>query len=114
MFDRVFGYLQRKAAMDTGNTNCFEVRMEQSRGTKEHGKDEPTTLSPRLERISHEILRDLGMTDDAIAEYFCRFGHGQTERFVQMVMRKQGWMCNSWRGRMSNEGAAAWPKRSIT
>jgi hypothetical protein len=88
--------------MTRGNTNRFEGDIERSRE------------SSMLRRISHEILRDLGMTDDAIARYFCRFRHGQTDQFVQTVMRKHGWMCNSWRGRVSNEGAEAWPKREIT
>jgi hypothetical protein len=102
MFDRVFGYRREKTAMGRGNTDGFQVGIERSRE------------SPLLRRISHEILRDLGMSDDAIAQYFYRFRHGQTEQFVQTVMRKHGWMCNSWRGRMSNDGAAAWLKRNIT
>jgi hypothetical protein len=88
--------------MTRGNTNCFEGSIERSHE------------SSTLQRISHEILRDLGMTDDAITRYFCRFPHGQTDQFVQTAMRKHGWMCNSWRGRMNDEGAAAWPKRNIT
>jgi hypothetical protein len=85
-----------------GDTNGFEVAIERSR--------EPPLLGRNFSRVSW----DLGMCDEAITWYFCRIRHGQTEQFVQTVMRKRGWMRNSWRGRMSNEGAAAWPKRNIT
>jgi hypothetical protein len=50
--------------MSNGNTNGFEVAIERSR--------EP----PRFGEMSCEHLRDLGMCDDAITQYFCRFRHG--------------------------------------
>jgi hypothetical protein len=81
--------------MSSGNTNGFEVAIERS--------VEP----PLFRRNSREYLRDLDLCDDVITQYFCRFRHGQTAQFVQTVMRKRGWIRNSWRGRMSNEGAAA-------
>jgi hypothetical protein len=87
--------------MSRGNLNGFAVSIERSFGPEKVGEDASTTSAPWVPRISHEILRDLGMSDDAIVRYFCRFRHGQLEQFVQMVLHKRGWMCRSWRGHMS-------------
>ncbi len=73
-----------------------------------------TPSTPWIPRISHDILRDLGMSDDAIAEYFCRFRHGQLEPFVQMVLHKRGWTRRRWRGHMCDEKVASWPKRKTS
>ncbi len=100
--------------MSRGNPSGHEVTIERSRGPEKIGKDASTTSAPWVPRISHEILRDLGMSDDAIAQYFCRFRHGQLEQFVQMVLHKRGWMCRRWRGHTSNEGVVSWPKGNIT
>src|SRR5215467_15864569 len=99
--------------MSRGNLNGFEVSIERCCGPEKIGKD-TSTSAPWVPRISHEILRDLGMSDDAIAQYFCRFRHCQLEQFVQMVLHKRGWMCRRWRGHMSNEGVVSWPKRNTT
>ena len=93
--------------MSRGNLNGSAVSVEPSFGPEKIGDDVPTTSAPWVSRISHEILRDLGMSDDAIAQYFCRFRHGQLEQFVQMVLHKRGWMCRTWRGHMSNEGVVS-------
>ena len=93
--------------MSRGNPNGFEMGIERSCGPGEIGKDASTTSVPRIARISLEILRDLGMSDDEIAEYFYRFRHDRSEQSVQMVLHKQAWM-----GYMSNEGAVSWPKRN--
>jgi hypothetical protein len=101
--------------MNRGNLNGFEVRKERTFRTGKIGKfrtgkigkDASTTSAPWVPRISHEILRDLGMSDDSIARYFCRFRHGQLEQSVQMVLRKRGWTSSTWRGHMSNEGAVS-------
>jgi len=72
--------------MSRGNPSGLEASVERFRGPEEIGTDASTTSA--VPRISHEILRDLGMSDDAIAQYFCRFRHGRSERFVQMVLHK--------------------------
>ena len=72
--------------MTRGNLNGSAVRVERSFGREKIGDDVLTTSAPWVPRISHEILRDLGMSDDAIAQYFCRFRHGQLEQVVQMVL----------------------------
>ena len=100
--------------MSRGNPNGLEVSIERSFGPEKVGKDASTTSAQWVPRISHEILRDLGMSDDAIAQYFCRFRHGQLEQFVQMVLHKRGWMCRSWRGYKSNEGVVSWLERNTT
>ncbi len=96
--------------MSRGNLNGFAV----SFGPEKIGEDASMTSAPWIPRISREILRDLGMSDDAIVQYFCRFRHGQLERFVQLALHKRGWMCRSWRGHMSNEGVLSFPKRNTT
>jgi hypothetical protein len=96
--------------MSTGSPSGLE----RSRGPEKIGTDASTTSAPRVPRISREILRDLGMSDDAIDQYFCRFRHGRSEQFVQMVLRKHHWMCRGWRGHMSNEGAVSWRKMNTT
>jgi hypothetical protein len=73
--------------MRRGNRAGLEVAIERSRGPEKIGKD---ASAPWVPRISHEILRDLGMSDDAIARYFCRFRHGRLEQAVQMALRKHG------------------------
>jgi hypothetical protein len=100
--------------MSRGNPSGLEASIERSRGPEKIGEDASTTSAPWVPRISHEILRDLGMSDDAIAQYFCRFRHGRSEQFVQMVLHKHHWMCRGWRGHMSNEGALSWPKTNTT
>jgi hypothetical protein len=100
--------------MSRGNLNGSAVSSERSFGSEKIGDDASTTSVPWVRRISHEILRDLGMSDDAIVQYFCRFRHGRSEQFVQMVLHKRGWMCRSRRGHMSNEGVVSWPKRNTT
>ena len=100
--------------MRRGNLNGFAVTVEQSFGREKIGKDASMGSAPWVPRISREILRDLGMTDDAIVQYFCRFQHGQMEPFVQMVLHKRGWTCRRWRGHLSNEGDLSWPKRNTT
>jgi hypothetical protein len=72
--------------MTRGKLNGSAVNVERSFGPEKIGDDASTTFSPRVPRISHEILRDLGMSDDAIVQYFCRFRHGRSERLVQMVL----------------------------
>jgi hypothetical protein len=47
--------------------------LEKSRGPERIGTEASTTSAPWVPRISHEILRDLGMSDDEIAQYLCRF-----------------------------------------
>ena len=83
--------------MSRGNTSGLEANIERSRRPEKIGTDASTTSAPRVPRISHEILRDLGMSDDAIAQYFCRFRHGRSEQLVQMVLHKRHWMCRGWR-----------------
>ena len=100
--------------MTRGNLNGSAVSVEGSFGPETIGDDVSRTSVPWVPRISHEILRDLGMSDDAIVQYFCRFRHGRSEQFVQMVLHKRGWMCRGWRGQMSNEGVVSWPKRNTT
>ena len=100
--------------MSRGNLNGFAVSIERSFGPEKIREDASTTSTPWIPRISHEILRDLGMSDDAIVEYFCRFRHCQLEQFVQMVVHKRGWVCRSWRGHKSNEGVVSWLERNTT
>jgi hypothetical protein len=100
--------------MSRASPSGLEVTIERSRGPQKVGKDASTTSAPWVPQISHEILRDLGMSDDAIAQYFCRFRHGQLEQVVQMVLHERGWMCRRWRGHMSNEGVVSWPKENTT
>src|SRR5260370_37771066 len=100
--------------MSRGNLNGFAVSIERSFGPEKIVEDASTTSAPWVPRISHEILRDLGMSDDAIVQYFCRFRHGQLERFVQLVLHKRGWMCRSWRGHVRNWGVVSFPKRNTT
>ena len=96
--------------MSRGNLNGFAVSIERSFGPEKIRVHASTTSAPWVPRISREILRDLGMSDDAIVRYFCRFRHGQLE----FVLQNRGWMCRRWRGHMSNEGAVSWPKGNIT
>jgi len=84
--------------MTRGNLNGSAVSVDGSFGPETIGDDVSTTSVSWVPRISREILRDLGMSDDAIVQYFCRFRHGRSEQFVQMVLHKRGWMCRSWRG----------------
>jgi hypothetical protein len=100
--------------MSRGDPKGLAVNRERSFGLETIGKDALMTSAPWVPRISREILRDLGMTDDAIVQYFCRFRHGQMEPFVQMVVHKRGWTCLSWGGHLSNEGDVSWPKRTTT
>ena len=74
--------------MSRGSPSGLEASIERPRGPEKIETDASTTSAPWVPRISHEILRDLGMSDDAIAQYFCRFRHGRSERFVQMVLHK--------------------------
>jgi hypothetical protein len=70
--------------MTRGNLNGSAVNADRSFGLEKSGY--ATAVAPWVPRISHEILRDLGMSDDAIVQYFCRFRHGRSERLVQMVL----------------------------
>jgi len=74
--------------MTRGNPSGLEAGIERPRVPQEIGTDASTTSASWVPRISHEILRDLGMSDDAIAQYFCRFRHGRSERFVHMALHK--------------------------
>ncbi len=78
--------------MSRGNPRGLEASIERSCGSMKSGKGASTSSAPWISRLSHEILRDLGMSDDAIAEYFCRFRHGQLEPFFQMVLHKHDGM----------------------
>jgi len=100
--------------MSRGNLNGFAVSIERSFSPEKIRVHASKTSAPWVPQISREILRDLGMSDDAIVQYFCRFRHGRSEQFVQMVLHKRGWMCRGWRGQMSNEGVVSWPKRNTT
>jgi hypothetical protein len=100
--------------MSRGNPSGLEAAIERSHGSEESGTDAPTTSASWVPRKSHDILRDLGMSDDAISQYFCRFRHGRSEQFVQMVLHKHHSMCRGRRGHMSNEGAVSWPKTNTT
>src|SRR5262249_57905701 len=100
--------------MNRGNPSGLEASNERSRGPEKIGMDASTTSAPWVPRSSHEILRDLGMSDDAIAQYFCRFRHGRSEQFVQMVPHKGSWMRRDWRWHMSNEGAVSCPETHTT
>jgi hypothetical protein len=75
-----------KHAMTRGDLNGSAVNVEPSFGPEKIGDDASTTFAPWVSGLSHEILRDLGMSDDAIVQYFCRFRHGRSEQFVQMVL----------------------------
>jgi hypothetical protein len=88
--------------MNRDDPNRLDMSSERFRGPERIGRD-ATFSAPWVPRISHEILRDLGMSDDAIAQYFCRFRHGQLEPFIQMALHKRGWMCRRWRGHMMKE-----------
>jgi hypothetical protein len=96
--------------MSRGNTSGLE----RSSSPAKIGTDASTISAPRVPRISHEILRDLGMSDDAIAQYFSRFRHDRSEQFVRMVLHKHHGMCRDWRRQVGNEGAVSWPEMNIT
>src|SRR5215831_3975085 len=100
--------------MSRGNLSGLEASIERPCGLGNTRTDASTSSTPWVPRISYEVLRDLGMSDGAIAQYFCRFRHGQLEQFVRMVLHKRGWNCRRWRGHMSNEGAVSWPKGNTT
>src|SRR5262249_24475838 len=60
--------------MSKGNLNDVEVSIDRSCGREKRGRDASTTSARWVsQRLSHEILRDLGMSEDAIAQYFCGF-----------------------------------------
>src|SRR5258705_2247356 len=100
--------------MSRGNLKGFAVSIERSFGPEKNRVHASTTSAPWVPRISREILRDLGMSDDAIVQYFFRFRYCQLEQFVQMVVHKRGWECRSWRGHKSNEGVVSWLERDTT
>jgi hypothetical protein len=60
--------------MIKGNLNGVEVSIDRSCG-REKGRRDASITSARWvpQRLSHEILRDLGMSEDEIAQYFRRF-----------------------------------------
>jgi hypothetical protein len=66
--------------MSKGNLNDVDVSIDRSCGRERSGRD-ASPISARWvpQRRSHEILRDLGMSEDAIAQYFCRFRHLVTD-----------------------------------
>src|SRR5215467_3976668 len=107
MFGQCVGHLLRNATMSRRHPSGLEASIERSRGPAEAGTDASMTSASWVPRMSHEILRDLGMSDDAIAQYFCRFRHGRSEQFVQMVLHKHHWMRRGRRGHVSNEGAVS-------
>jgi hypothetical protein len=72
--------------MTRANLNSPAMSVDRSFGLEKIRCDASTTFAPRVPRISREILRDLGMSDDAIVQYFCRFRDGRSEQFVQMVL----------------------------
>ena len=74
--------------MSRSYSSGLKASIERSRDPEKIGTDASTTPASWIPRISHEILQDLGMSDDAIAQYFCRFRHGRSEQFVEMVLRK--------------------------
>jgi hypothetical protein len=96
MFDHGRANLGKAAMSD--NSRRLDVSIEGPCRPEKSGLVASTSSAPWIPRISHEILRDLGMSDDAIARYFCRFRHGQLEQIVQTVLHKRGWMCRRWRG----------------
>src|SRR5262245_21077528 len=100
--------------MSRGNPSGLEASIERPCGPEKIGTDASMTSAPWVLQMSHEILRDLGMSDDTIAQYFCRFRHGRSEQFVQMVLHKHSRMRRGWRGHMSYEGAVSWPKTNTT
>jgi len=65
-------------------------RLDASSGPEKSGLGASPASAPWIPRISREIFRDLGMSDDAIARYFCRFRHGRLEHIVQTVLHKHG------------------------
>ena len=65
--------------MTGSNLNGSVVNVERSLGPEKIGDDASTTFAPWVSGLSHEILRDLGMSDDAIVQYFDRFRHGMTQ-----------------------------------
>jgi hypothetical protein len=60
-------------AMRREKSNGPEVSLEDFCSSDKVGKDASTSPKPRIPRRSHEILRDLGMSDGEITQYFCRF-----------------------------------------
>jgi hypothetical protein len=50
--------------MSRGNLNGFAVSIERSLAPEKIGEDASTTSAPWIPRISREILRDLGMSDE--------------------------------------------------
>jgi hypothetical protein len=60
--------------MSKGNLNGVEVSIDRSCGREKSRRDASMTSARWVsQRLSHEILRDLGMSEDEIAQYFCRF-----------------------------------------
>jgi hypothetical protein len=62
----------KERAMRRGKSSAPEVSLENFCSSDKIGKDASTPM-PRVPRRPHEILRDLGMSDGEITEYFCRF-----------------------------------------
>jgi len=56
--------------MTRGNLNGSAVSVDGSFGPETIGDDVSTTSVSWVPRLSREILRDLGMSDDAIFQYF--------------------------------------------
>lgn len=77
--------------MSRGSSADLEMSTKRSCGPEKLGKEASTASGPWVSRASHEILRDLGMSDDAIAQYFFRFRHSRSEQLVQMVLHNRGW-----------------------
>lgn len=66
--------------MSKGNPNGVEASIDRSYDREKSRKDASTTPARWVsQRLSHDILRDLGMSEDAIAQYFCRFRHLVTD-----------------------------------
>ena len=60
----------KERAISRGKPSGLQARLENFCSSDNIGKDASTTRVPRR---SHDILRDLGMSDGEITEYFCRF-----------------------------------------
>ena len=66
--------------MSKGNLNSVEASIDRSCGREKSRRDASATSARWVSRrLSHEILRDLDMSEDAIAQYFCRFRHLATD-----------------------------------
>jgi hypothetical protein len=63
----------KERAMRRRERSDLEASLEHVCRSDNIRKDASTSRTPRVPRRSHEILRDLGMSDGEITEYFYRF-----------------------------------------